>query len=219
MSASHEPLTPADAPGPAQVQAFGPLLAPPAARLPVSSTGLADPAGPTVPARRDLKIGDLSQRLGLTTRTLRYWEERGLLPPPRRSAGGTRLYTSEHLRAARGILRLKVAGFSLDEIADLQTGLRTRGTALQGMTVLDAAIAGRQQELRDRIREQEILLAELEAARRCAGLCDGCHGKLFDADCTTCLEDASQQKLPDCLRSVLQSANAVSGGQPPREAY
>jgi len=156
---------------------------------------------------RRLKIGDLSRRLDVTTRTLRYWEERGLLPPARRTAGGMRMYGEEHVRAARGLMRLKHAGFSLDEINGLNRDMQTSGTALRGMTSLAAAISDRERQIRDHIREQEALLAELQAARLCVGLCDGCHGKVFDSSCITCLTDASGHTMPDCLRSLLETAS------------
>ena len=160
-----------------------------------------------------LKIGDLSRRLDLTTRTLRYWEELGLLPPTRRTDGGLRVYGEEHVRAARGIVRLKHAGFSLDAITHMQRGMKETRTALEGMTSIAASLAEREQEIRAHIREQEILLEELASARRCAGLCDGCHGKVFDSECIACLSEASGHTMPDCLRSVLEAASSsLQGG-------
>jgi DNA-binding transcriptional MerR regulator len=184
-----------------------------------------DPSGPPTPARspgqaaaeslpaagaaadgRDVKIGDLAERLGLTTRALRYWEERSLLPPARRTAGGMRVYGEEHVRAARGILRLKHAGFTLDEIVDIQRAMHGSSTALQGMGQMAGSLAARETALRQRIAEEQALLAELEAARRCVSLCDGCEGKQYDAECIRCLIEASGHAMPDCLTSLLEAA-------------
>jgi DNA-binding transcriptional MerR regulator len=153
-----------------------------------------------------VKIGELADRLGLTTRALRYWEERSLLPPARRTSGGMRVYGDEHVRAARGILRLKHAGFTLDEIVEIQRALHGSTSALEGMGDTSRSLAAREARIRERIAEQQALLAELEAARRCIGLCDGCHGKTYDAECITCLTDASGHAVPDCLSSLLEAA-------------
>jgi DNA-binding transcriptional MerR regulator len=163
-------------------------------------------------SENSLRIGDLARRLGLTARALRYWEERGLLPPAERTSGGTRVYGDVHVRAARGILRLKRAGFSLEEITSLQQGMRNRGTALAGMRALNTALDEREQFLRIRIRESLGLLEELQTARGCVSLCDGCEGKPYDADCITCLSEASGHSVPDSLRGLLQAA-AVNSRQ------
>jgi DNA-binding transcriptional MerR regulator len=164
--------------------------------------------GRTLDGRRPQRIGELAQRLGLTARALRYWEERGLLPRARRTAGGLRVYGEEHVRASRGIQRLKQAGFTLDEIVAAQTAMVGSATALSGMGALAATLAAREAQIRERIREQQALLSELEAARGCVGLCDGCHGKRYDSDCITCLTHASGHAMPDCLSSLLEAAAA-----------
>jgi len=161
--------------------------------------------------KRLVRIGDLARQLGLTTRALRYWEERHLLPAASRSRGGMRTYGAEHMQAARGVMRLKSAGFSLDEICAVQQQLRGRRTALDGMQAVAVALADREERIRARIREEQALLAELEQARKTVGLCDGCHGKTYDSACIVCLEDRSHNSLPSCLRSVLQAATEQIG--------
>jgi MerR family transcriptional regulator, copper efflux regulator len=175
--------------------------------LGVRAAGPTPASGPAFPeGRRSQRIGELSQRLGLTPRALRYWEERGLLPAARRTAGGLRIYGDEHVRASRGIQRLKQAGFTLEEIVSIQGAMRGSTTALSGMGTLATSLSAREAQIRERIREQQALLLELEAARRCVGLCDGCHGKRYDAECIRCLTDASGHAIPDCLSSLLEAA-------------
>jgi len=158
-----------------------------------------------------LKIGELARRLGLTTRSLRYWEERGLLPAPRRTLSGMRMYGSEHVVAARGIVRLKRAGFTLERIEEAREQVRDSDTALAGMASLSGSMAAEERRLRESIAELQAMLEELTAARRCMELCDGCHGKAFDAECIGCLREASHHTMPDCLSSVLQAACPPDG--------
>jgi MerR family transcriptional regulator, repressor of the yfmOP operon len=79
----------------------------------------ADPA-PNTPTTPLLRIQEVSAALGLTTRTLRYYEELGLLKPAARSEGAYRLYDEDDLERLRFIKGLRDdAGFSLAEIGQL----------------------------------------------------------------------------------------------------
>ncbi|WP_246021932.1 MerR family transcriptional regulator [Paenibacillus zeisoli] len=64
-----------------------------------------------------LKIEEVASETGLTKRTIRYYEELGLLPSPKRSDGGIRLYTQEDIVLLNKIVSAKeVLGFSLQEL-------------------------------------------------------------------------------------------------------
>ena len=66
--------------------------------------------------REFLSIGQLADATGVTPRTIRYYEEVGILPLPERSAGGTRRYPAEYQFFVEGAVALKEVGFSLDQI-------------------------------------------------------------------------------------------------------
>lgn len=67
-----------------------------------------------------LQIGEVAERTGVTQRTLRFYEEKGLLKPPSRMDGGFRLYSEEDVQRVEQIRRLqKLLGMSLAEIKDL----------------------------------------------------------------------------------------------------
>jgi DNA-binding transcriptional MerR regulator len=68
---------------------------------------------------RQLRIGDLARITGLSIKTLRYYERRGLLKPPPRTQGGYRLYGSEEVARLRFIQRAKLLGLKLEEIREL----------------------------------------------------------------------------------------------------
>ena len=65
------------------------------------------------------KIGELSEALGITPKTLRHYEAKGLLSPPQRSENGYRIYTKNDFRHAQSIVALRRLDLSLDEIRDL----------------------------------------------------------------------------------------------------
>jgi DNA-binding transcriptional MerR regulator len=66
-----------------------------------------------------VSIGQLAKAAGVSSRTIRYYEELGILPEPRRSAGGTRKYPTEYSGYIAATLALKDLGFRLDEIKPL----------------------------------------------------------------------------------------------------
>jgi MerR family transcriptional regulator, repressor of the yfmOP operon len=76
----------------------------------------------TAPAPEDrLRIGDVARLVGTTPRTIRYYEEIGLLPEaPARPSGQHRLYTSAEVERLREVMRLKdLLGVSLEELKTL----------------------------------------------------------------------------------------------------
>ena len=63
-----------------------------------------------------LRIGELARRSGVSADTLRAYERRGLLPPPRRTSGGYRLYPPEALGRVQLVQRALAFGFRLPEL-------------------------------------------------------------------------------------------------------
>ena len=67
-----------------------------------------------------LQIGEVADRTGVTQRTLRFYEEKGLLKPPSRMEGGFRLYSEEDVRRVEHIRRLQnLLGVTLAEIKEM----------------------------------------------------------------------------------------------------
>lgn len=66
-----------------------------------------------------MHIGTVAERTGLSLRTLRHWDEVGLVTPSGRTDGGFRLYTESDVDRILLVRRMKPLGFSLDQMADL----------------------------------------------------------------------------------------------------
>lgn len=66
-----------------------------------------------------MKIGELGERTSLSHRTLRHYEEIGLITPTGRTEGGFRLYTESDFERLMLIRRMKPLGYSLEEMRDL----------------------------------------------------------------------------------------------------
>jgi DNA-binding transcriptional MerR regulator len=69
--------------------------------------------------KKSVQIGELAKRLGITTRTIRYYEEIGLMGRSERLGGGTRTYSKEDILRLKFILKLKELGISLKEMQEL----------------------------------------------------------------------------------------------------
>ena len=108
------------------------------------------------------RIGELAAKVGMTERTIRYYEELGLLESVKRLEGGTRIYTDDDVRRLKFVRKLKVLGLSLQEMHELEgiyTRQRSNRTVLPRLIeLLDAhlqTVDGRIAELgalRDEIR-------------------------------------------------------------------
>jgi DNA-binding transcriptional MerR regulator len=134
---------------------------------------------PSPAKSRFLRIQEVASELGLTTRSIRYYEELGLLSPAARSDGSYRLYDASDIERLRFIKGLRDdAGFSLAEISQLleDEAARVQTRAAYAHTV-DAAerralVAGslsrveRQSRiLRDKIARLETMVSAVEARR------------------------------------------------------
>jgi MerR family transcriptional regulator, repressor of the yfmOP operon len=82
---------------------------------------------------RALRIGEVAERVGVTTRTIRYYEERGLLGPAAgRVKGAHRLYTEADVTRLQELIRLRdLLGLSLEELVELAEAEEARA-ALRG---------------------------------------------------------------------------------------
>ncbi len=78
------------------------------------------PAPEAVDEEPRLQIGEVAERTGVTQRTLRFYEEKGLLKPPTRMEGGFRLYSEADIQRVERIKRLQqLLGSSLAEIKEM----------------------------------------------------------------------------------------------------
>lgn len=66
-----------------------------------------------------LHIGDVAERVGLSLRSVRYYEEQGLVQPEGRTTGGFRLYGQAQIDRLLAIMQMKPLGFTLEEMREL----------------------------------------------------------------------------------------------------
>lgn len=85
---------------------------------------MTDTPAPTANGQR-MHIGDLAEATGLSQRTIRHYDEVGLLPATTRSEGGFRIYTASDLQRMLVIRSMKPLGFTLEEMGELLDAVDT----------------------------------------------------------------------------------------------
>ena len=131
------------------------------------------------------KIGEVAGMLNTTVRTIRYYEEEGLLLP-HRTDGGTRLYSEHHVNRLKAILQLAENGFSLDVIGLIGSTRETCSTGDESSKkvteVIDSAIS----EIEEKISHLNTLKSDLKASRKLVAKCKGCSKKPSSKGCPEC---------------------------------
>lgn len=129
-----------------------------------------------------MNIGQLARQAGVPIDTVRYYERQHLLPAPRRSPAGYRVFDADAVRRLRFIRRAKALGFSLDEVAGL---LDLSARRDQDMAGVRSAAAARLADVDQRLRElQRIRDALAQLVDACPG-----HGDLAACPIMAALQD------------------------------
>jgi DNA-binding transcriptional MerR regulator len=105
------------------------------------TAGLRDDAPAPAPPVPMMHIGELAERSEMSLRTIRHYDETGLLRPSGRTDGGFRLYTERDLERLLVIRRMKPLGFSLEEMSEV-------------LSIVDALAATDDEGLADQLRGQ-----------------------------------------------------------------
>jgi DNA-binding transcriptional MerR regulator len=123
-----------------------------------------------------IQIGEVAERVGLSLRTVRYYEEMGLLVPETRTQGGFRMYSEDQVARLELIKRMKPLGFSVQEtrrlleardlLRDPQTPDERRASAHATLKRFAAAAAERVQELRREVEDAEAFADQVRRESR-----------------------------------------------------
>jgi len=124
------------------------------------------------------QIGGVARELGVNPKTIRYYEEIGLIPPAQRTETGYRIYSQSDMDRIAFILRARELDFSLDDIGEI-LALREKGEApclyvtelvAKQLAIIDAKIAALnqlRQELGDIQRQAQTIPLDVIADKEC----------------------------------------------------
>src|SRR5512145_448880 len=117
---------------------------------------------PQAPLRQEpYAIGELSRMVNLSQRTIRYYEEIGLLHSVRRIENGKRVFTDGDVRRLKFINRLKVLGLSLAEMVELEKIYRKQRNNREILPKLLVILDERAEQIEDRISQLVALRKEI----------------------------------------------------------
>ena len=112
--------------------------------------------------RRYYSIGEMCDAFGVTARALRFYEDEGLVQPVRR--GRTRLFRPSDRHLIRQIMRGKRLGFSINEIREIIQMYREPPGEVGQLKLMIKRIEEKREDLRQKRRDLEETLAELDQA-------------------------------------------------------
>jgi len=181
-----------------------PTLPPSPVPAPVSPVAEAMAASPSGKPDRLMRIGELGEKSGRTERTLRFYEELGLLTPAARTKGGFRLYDDNALLRIEWIARLQELGFSLPEVKEFLTNLQARPSGPAMMGDLREFYTTKLAETRAAIARLSALEHELDQSLAYLHTCKSCAPATGKSACRSCEDDEHQGAEPPALVAAVQ---------------
>jgi len=130
-----------------------------------------------------LKIGELAKRAGVTVRTIRYYEELGLLSPTEVSPGGFRLYNENDLNRFQFIQRCKELGLPLEEIHALFDSSEPGENKIQRIIASYTLLEKQLKKIEDKISELEVSKANIEKGMEALRVCKECSREICPSTC------------------------------------
>ncbi len=131
-----------------------------------------------------MTIGDLATETGVKPRTIRFYEKKGLLPPPQRSESGYRLYAEEDIKRLHLIRSARLLGISIRDVGELvATAQHDSCGSFQGQVA--RLIVGKLDQVEANIKEMETLREDLRTAMgNLTDEAEGCETGVLE--CTGC---------------------------------
>jgi DNA-binding transcriptional MerR regulator len=143
---------------------------------------------------KEYYIGEVSKLLGISQRTIRYYEELGFIKPGR-SEGRFRIYARSEFNRLRSILHLKELGMTLEEIGAL-VKIVNSGSVHDVSPRLREALMNKKKEFEAKLLKYRDGIKELEGVLSVIRVCEKCR-KSVDADtCQHCLDERSKDLTP-----------------------
>jgi DNA-binding transcriptional MerR regulator len=133
-----------------------------------------------------MQIGEVAKRVDVTIRTVRYYEEMGLIEPAMRTEGGFRLYDISVVRRLQLIHSLRSLDFPLKDIQELLKIRHDSHTGTVAAHRLIRLLQLQHERTNERIAQLLAIRADIEKAMALTAECAGCHLELVGQPCLTC---------------------------------
>lgn len=146
-----------------------------------------------------LTTGDMARLTESTLRTVRFYEEAGLLCPAERSDGGHRIFGERELLKLQLILDLREACLSLSDIKELFDLKNTCANAEEASEMMSSILGRQIDEMHKKIHKLRRLREELASTVSVIRECQGCPSITFPGNCSGC-EMLERADLPRAVK-------------------
>lgn len=135
--------------------------------------------------KNNYKIGEVASLLATSIRTIRYYEEEGLLTPIR-TPRGTRLYSDNHIARLKVVLRLTKLGFSIEAIRKIAETREKSKTGDESSFQVGHHLEQVLNTINGQIDELKRISLEINEARNVISGCNGCSNTPSTKGCPDC---------------------------------
>lgn len=133
----------------------------------------------------NMKIGEVADKLGTTTRTLRFYEEEGLVNP-QRSEKGTRLYCQADLERFKTVLLLAQLGIPIQQIRQLATARARAATGAESSREVAEQLTDLRRMAEERIAQFRKVIKDIDQAKNLVEQCFNCRLRPILSNCDVC---------------------------------
>ena len=155
---------------------------------------------------RLMRIGDLAKKAGTTMRTIRYYEQLGLIAPAARSRGGFRLYEEEELRKLRLIKNLQLVDTPLAQVKAF-FDQRQRGRVASDIAPgIRRLLEEQLREVEHRITQYQAMESSLRETIEILQCCTECSLEPGPGVCPRCPVIVSRPEIPLHMQVVIQAS-------------
>lgn len=150
-----------------------------------------------------LTTGDMARLCDSTLRTVRFYEQEGLIRP-RERAGGRRMFTYGELRKLQLALDLREAGLSIQDIKELFELKSRFGNPREASAEITEIVSRQITAMQEKIAKLRKLREELAAMVTVIAECSECEGERFPTECGDC-DVVAQPGIPRAVRVLWSS--------------
>ena len=153
-----------------------------------------------------LKIGDIAKFTGTTLRTIRYYDEMGIVSPKVRTKGGFRLYSEVEVQMVQLIRNLQLLDFPLSEIKNMFDRRRDAATGDEAAPRILEVLRRQLEETESRIARYQHMRRAIRETMEILEECAGCRNRPTKTTCLRCDNILSREDLPLPVRVLMSSA-------------
>lgn len=160
--------------------------------------------------KKVMTIGDLARRAGTTMRTIRYYEERGLIEPVGRTKGGFRLYEEEELRKLHLIRSLQILDMPLAQVKAFFDKRQRGRTGAEIAPALRGVLQEHLQVMEQRIVQYRAMQDSVRETMEILTTCAHCPHEPGPNVCPPCPALAGRAMIPLHMQAVIEAAGRTA---------